>query len=306
MSAGALRLDVVTIFPDYLAAARPLADRQGPRAGADRPAGARPARLHPRPAPHRRRHAVRRRRRHGHAPRAVGRGAGPRAWPTGRTPAGPGGVPHLIVPGPGGRAVHPGDGARAGGASRGWRSPAGATRASTSGCTTRRASGCRSASSRLGDYVLNGGEVAVLAMVEAVARLLPGVIGNAELAGRGVARGRPAGVPRLHQAAALARARHPGGAALGPPRADRPVAAGRAAAAYGPAPAGPDRAGSTRPTLDARDREVLEQVLAPDFGRGPPLWQTDSSRRRASRAPATGGVATTDGPVAPPPTLTRG
>ena len=31
----------------------------------------------------------------------------------------------------------------------------------------------------LGDYVLNGGEVAVLAMVEAVARLIPGVIGNA-------------------------------------------------------------------------------------------------------------------------------
>lgn len=30
----------------------------------------------------------------------------------------------------------------------------------------------------LGDYVLNGGEVAVLAMVEAVARLLPGVVGN--------------------------------------------------------------------------------------------------------------------------------
>lgn len=31
----------------------------------------------------------------------------------------------------------------------------------------------------LGDYVLNGGEVAVLAMTEAIARLLPGVIGNA-------------------------------------------------------------------------------------------------------------------------------
>ncbi|MCE0486630.1 tRNA (guanosine(37)-N1)-methyltransferase TrmD [Ornithinimicrobium sediminis] len=30
----------------------------------------------------------------------------------------------------------------------------------------------------LGDYVLNGGEVAVLAMVEALARLVPGVIGN--------------------------------------------------------------------------------------------------------------------------------
>lgn len=32
----------------------------------------------------------------------------------------------------------------------------------------------------LGDYVLNGGEVAVLVVVEAVARLLPGVVGNAE------------------------------------------------------------------------------------------------------------------------------
>ena len=30
----------------------------------------------------------------------------------------------------------------------------------------------------LGDYVLNGGEVAALAMVEAVGRLLPGVVGN--------------------------------------------------------------------------------------------------------------------------------
>ena len=32
----------------------------------------------------------------------------------------------------------------------------------------------------LGDFVLNGGEVAVLAIVEAVGRLLPGVIGNPE------------------------------------------------------------------------------------------------------------------------------
>jgi tRNA (guanine37-N1)-methyltransferase len=32
----------------------------------------------------------------------------------------------------------------------------------------------------LGDYVLNGGEVAVLAMVEAVGRLIPGVVGNPE------------------------------------------------------------------------------------------------------------------------------
>jgi tRNA (guanine37-N1)-methyltransferase len=32
----------------------------------------------------------------------------------------------------------------------------------------------------LGDYVLNGGEVAALAIIEAVVRLLPGVLGNPE------------------------------------------------------------------------------------------------------------------------------
>ena len=32
----------------------------------------------------------------------------------------------------------------------------------------------------LGDYVLNGGEVAALAMIEAVVRLIPGVVGNPE------------------------------------------------------------------------------------------------------------------------------
>jgi len=32
----------------------------------------------------------------------------------------------------------------------------------------------------LGDYVLFGGEVAVLAMLEAITRLLPGVLGNVE------------------------------------------------------------------------------------------------------------------------------
>lgn len=32
----------------------------------------------------------------------------------------------------------------------------------------------------IGDYVLNGGEVAALVMIEAIARLIPGVIGNAD------------------------------------------------------------------------------------------------------------------------------
>lgn len=37
---------------------------------------------------------------------------------------------------------------------------------------------CEVAEVSLGDYVLNGGEVAVLAIIEAVVRLLPGVVGN--------------------------------------------------------------------------------------------------------------------------------
>jgi tRNA (guanine37-N1)-methyltransferase len=32
----------------------------------------------------------------------------------------------------------------------------------------------------IGDYVLNGGEVAAVAMIEAICRLIPGVIGNSE------------------------------------------------------------------------------------------------------------------------------
>ena len=88
-----------------------------------------------------------------------------------------------------------------------WSSPAAATRASTSGCSTtpRPAATVREIS--LGDYVLNGGEVAALAITEAVVRLLPGLHGQRRVAGRGVARGRAAGVPRLHQARLLARPR---------------------------------------------------------------------------------------------------
>lgn len=43
-----------------------------------------------------------------------------------------------------------------------------------------RDNGARVALSSLGDYVLNGGEVAVLTMTEAIVRLVPGVLGNPE------------------------------------------------------------------------------------------------------------------------------
>ena len=41
-------------------------------------------------------------------------------------------------------------------------------------------SGVRVREVSLGDYVLNGGEVAVMAMIEAVGRLVPGMVGNPE------------------------------------------------------------------------------------------------------------------------------
>jgi tRNA (guanine37-N1)-methyltransferase len=43
-----------------------------------------------------------------------------------------------------------------------------------------RAAGHRVSELSIGDYVLNGGEVAALVMIEAVGRLLPGVVGNPE------------------------------------------------------------------------------------------------------------------------------
>ncbi|WP_144765529.1 tRNA (guanosine(37)-N1)-methyltransferase TrmD [Curtobacterium sp. 9128] len=42
------------------------------------------------------------------------------------------------------------------------------------------ASRCTVVELSLGDYVLNGGEVAAMAMIEAVGRLVPGVVGNPE------------------------------------------------------------------------------------------------------------------------------
>jgi tRNA G37 N-methylase TrmD len=76
----------------------------------------------------------------------------------------------------------------------------------------------------LGDYVLFGGEVAVLVMVEAIARLLPGVLGNAE--SWSTSRTRPAcWRRRSHQAGGLARAEVPECCA-GRPRPDRPLAPG--------------------------------------------------------------------------------
>ncbi len=81
----------------------------------------------------------------------------------------------------------------------------------------------------VGDFVLSGGEIAAMAMMDCCVRLLPGVMGAAALGERGEFRGRIAGVPALHPARDLGRARRnrtarAGGSGLGSPRQGRRVA----------------------------------------------------------------------------------
>jgi tRNA (guanine37-N1)-methyltransferase len=94
-------------------------------------------------------------------------------------PAGDAAVPHLIVPGPGGvpfsQAL-----ARALAAEPWLAFACGRYEGLDERVYEHAATRMPVTVVSLGDYVLNGGEVAVLAMVEAVGRLLPGVVGNAE------------------------------------------------------------------------------------------------------------------------------
>ena len=109
----------------------------------------------------------------------------------------------------------------------------------------------------IGDYVLNGGEVAALVVVEAVGRLLPGVVGNPESL-----------VEESHGAAGLLEypvytkppgvggARGPRGAAVRAPREDRALAAGHARC---------ERTAARRPDLVAA--LPLDQLDAHDLAR---------------------------------------
>jgi tRNA (guanine37-N1)-methyltransferase len=129
----------------------------------------------------------------------------------------------------------------------------------------------------IGDYVLAGGEPAVLVMIEAVCRLLPGVIGNADSASDdsfGGGSGQMAGLlegpaytrPRVWRGrevppvllsgdhATIARWRRD--AALRQTAANRPDLAARLARGQGAAAGG----------LNSRDREVLSEAGFPFSG----------------------------------------
>jgi tRNA (guanine37-N1)-methyltransferase len=172
-SSSALRLDVVTIFPEYLA---PL---DVSLIGKARQQGLIDLAVHDlRDFTHDRHRTV------DDTPYGGGAGMVMRPEPWGEAldhlvAAGSGQVPHLLVPGPGGvrftqamareLSVEP------------WLAFACGRYEGIDERVIQHAETLMPVTVvSLGDYVLNGGEVAALVMVEAIARLLPGVIGNAD------------------------------------------------------------------------------------------------------------------------------
>ena len=114
----------------------------------------------------------------------------------------------------------------------------------------------------IGDYVLAGGEVAALVMLEAVGRLLPGVLGNASSAGDDSfgGDGDPAGAMRGLPRDPSTPGREPGESARCPRCCCRvTMPRSRAGVATWPAPdrrPPPDLIAALR-DLDRRDRQVL-------------------------------------------------
>ena len=81
----------------------------------------------------------------------------------------------------------------------------------------------------IGNYVLSGGELAAAVIVDAVARLLPGVLGNRDFGGVRVvsgrrARRRTAGLPAVYAPGGVPRLEGAGGSAERQPRGDPAVA----------------------------------------------------------------------------------
>ena len=272
-----MRVDIVSIFPEYFAPLDLSLIGKARAHGHARAGRARPADLDPRRAPHGRRHPVRRRPGHGDAAGAVGRGAGRARRQPGRHRPGwwcrrPAGAPftqamahelaaepHLVF-------------------------ACGRYEGIDQRVLDHAATRMPVTEVSLGDYVLFGGEVAVLVILEAVTRLLPGVLGNADSLAEESHAARAAGGAGLHQAGDLARAGGAGGAALRRPRPDRPLAAGRRRCCV-PRPAGPTCSPRCpRTTLDKRDRAPLDRGRI--SGRRRAMWQSRgvaASRPRRGR-----------------------
>ena len=76
----------------------------------------------------------------------------------------------------------------------------------------------------IGDYVLSGGDIAALAVLDACVRLIPGVMGKAESGASESFENGLLEYPHYTQPARVGGAHHPRGVAVGRPRQDRGVA----------------------------------------------------------------------------------
>ena len=79
----------------------------------------------------------------------------------------------------------------------------------------------------IGDYVLSGGEIAAMALIDACVRLLPGVMGKAGLRNRGELFRRTTGISAIHPPAGLRGPADPRNPAVRRPCQGRGLAAGR-------------------------------------------------------------------------------
>ena len=94
----------------------------------------------------------------------------------------------------------------------------------------------------IGDYVLSGGEIPAMAVIEAVGRMIPGVLGNPESLDEESFAGRDARVSAIHAARGVPRDDGAGNPAERRPRQDSRVARGRSKTAHRAAASRPARA----------------------------------------------------------------
>ena len=160
---------------------------------------------------------------------------------------------------------------------RGWSSPRPATRASTAGSSSEYATRMPVDEVSIGDYVLAGGEAAVLVIVEAVPGCCPAC--SATPSRTATTPSRPAPWPTCWRAPSTpsrpsGAAGRPRGAAQRPPRQDRPLAPRRGAAPYRRQPARPDRALRPGAVRQAGPRDARRPGLGGQEGPDGRFWRT--------------------------------
>ena len=151
----------------------------------------------------------------------------------------------------------------------------------------------------VGDFVLAGGEAAAAVVIDAVARLVPGVMGNEASGADESFADRPARVPAVHPAGRVPRARGARGAAQRRPRPGGAVAAGGRAAPHARPPARPARRDGPDPRRRGAPARIPGRRGAPGNIAGSSIPELSDERHRPRRPRPS--CATTS-PSSPPAT----